>query len=73
MRPVQSSMAFVFALGFLGTVASLSAREAPINEHLKKGLSDKAASFWIYDDMVSARAQAKSSGKPLLVTVRCVP
>jgi hypothetical protein len=31
------------------------------------------AAHWIYDDYTQAVAQATASGKPLLVTFRCVP
>ena len=36
---------------------------------------DKVAGegFWIYDDLPRGIAQAKSSGKPLLVVFRCIP
>ena len=36
-------------------------------------LKDNAADFWIYDDVAKGFAEAKSSGKPLLVSFRCVP
>ena len=29
--------------------------------------------FWVYDDLEAATAKAEKTGKPLLVTFRCVP
>ena len=40
---------------------------------LRKWLKDDAADFWIYDDLKAGQAQAKKTGKPLLVSFRCVP
>ena len=28
---------------------------------------------WIYNDLSKARAEAKRSGKPLFVVIRCIP
>ena len=40
----------------------------------KKTLKDvDADEKWIYDDMPAGYAEAKKTGKPLLVVVRCVP
>ncbi len=36
-------------------------------------LKDNAADFWIYDDLEQGFSTAKTSGKPLLVSFRCVP
>ena len=36
-------------------------------------LKDNVADFWIYDDLKQGFASAKTSGKPLLVSFRCVP
>lgn len=33
----------------------------------------EAAGFWIYNDLARGMAEAKSSGRPLLVTLRCIP
>ena len=80
MRPARSLATLAFLLGFLGAAVSLGvfpgilgAREASFEDQLRKGLGDKAADFWIYDDMQAAHAQAQTTGKPLLVTVRCIP
>ena len=39
----------------------------------RRRLKDDAADFWIYDDLHAAEARAKTTGKPLLVSFRCVP
>ena len=39
----------------------------------RAGLNDPAANFWIYDDVEAGYATAKKSGKPMLVSFRCVP
>ena len=33
----------------------------------------EAAGFWIYNDLAQGFAEAKKSGKPLLVVMRCIP
>ena len=43
---------------------------SPLGESLK---DIDVAPHWIYDDLPAAIAEAKESGKPLLVVVRCVP
>ena len=40
---------------------------------LQKALNDNAASFWIYDDLEAAYKKGRETGKPLLVSFRCVP
>src|SRR5687768_8396216 len=41
---------------------------------LGKSLKDiEVAPHWIYDDFPKAVAEAKQSGKPILVVLRCVP
>ena len=41
---------------------------------LRESLKDiPVASHWIYDDLPKAIAQAKETGQPLLVVLRCVP
>lgn len=42
--------------------------------NLREMLKDTdVAAHWIYDDYTQAVARATMSGKPLLVTFRCVP
>jgi hypothetical protein len=43
---------------------------SPLGESLK---DIPVAEHWIYDDLPKAAAEAKATGKPLLVVVRCVP
>ena len=53
----------------LSVVALLAASNA-----LKTELDDPdLAPHWIYDDLPAATAQARQTGKPLLVVLRCVP
>jgi hypothetical protein len=41
---------------------------------LREALKDiPVASHWIYDDLPKAQAEAKATGKPLLIVLRCVP
>jgi hypothetical protein len=40
---------------------------------LRRALEDRAADFWFYDDLEGATELANESGKPLLVSFRCVP
>ena len=43
-------------------------------DELRDTLRDDAPKgAWIYDDLDAGLAEAKKSGKPLLVLVRCVP
>jgi serine protease Do len=53
-------------------IASPAAAEtkSPLGESLK---DIDVADHWIYDDWPTAVAQAKATGKPLLVVLRCVP
>jgi hypothetical protein len=51
-------------------IAQTFAEPSPLGESLK---DIQVASHWIYDDLPRALAEAKSSGKPLLVVLRCVP
>jgi hypothetical protein len=53
-------------------IAAAGALQAktPLGEALK---DIDVAAHWIYDDLPKAVAEAKSSGKPLLVVLRCVP
>lgn len=40
---------------------------------LRTALGDGAADFWIYDDLDRGFDVAEKTGKPLLVSFRCVP
>lgn len=56
-------------------LAPLAAQEdaADLAKAKRERLKDYAADFWIYDDVEQGYAAAKKSGRPLLVTFRCVP
>jgi hypothetical protein len=59
----------VIASAIMSSTASLFAQS-----NLQQMLKDTAvAAHWIYDDYTQAVARATASGKPLLVTFRCVP
>lgn len=63
----------------LGSVASvafvfMACTSASAQSSLGQTLKDiSVAEHWIYDDLPRAIAEAKQSGKPLLVVLRCVP
>jgi hypothetical protein len=40
---------------------------------LREKLKDNVAERWIYDDVDRGFAEAKRTGKPMLVVIRCVP
>jgi thioredoxin-related protein len=65
-------------IGLLGLVLSVMAtgvvfgqtREQKVLADRKKFEGD---TLWIYNDLPSAFAEAKKSGKPLLAVLRCIP
>ncbi|MDZ4289577.1 MAG: Trx7/PDZ domain-containing (seleno)protein [Prosthecobacter sp.] len=64
---------FLFvALGFSGVVFAdaVKDREGAVRQDRAKLEGDKR---WIYDDYARGFAEAKKTGKPLLVVLRCVP
>jgi hypothetical protein len=62
-------------LPLLLSAAVVAAADPPPRE--KKVRDDKlkveADGFWIYNDLPKAMAEAKKSGKPLIVALRCIP
>ncbi len=66
-------------LGFLVLAACVLTGPAPSQEVLDAAaakrvrLKDDAADFWIYDDLAEGNKRAAASGKPLLISFRCVP
>lgn len=53
------------------TLLGLAAGQAKDKEALRVALKDTdLAAGWIYDDLAAGFAQAKSTGKPLLVAFR---
>ena len=59
-------------LAFAAAVAGLAFLAAPQDkEKLKTGLKDAAVvGDWIYDDLNAGYAEAKKSGKPMMVVFR---
>jgi hypothetical protein len=56
-----------------GTLLTLST-SLPAQSELQQALKDvDLAPHWIYDDLPKAMAQAKATGKPVLIVLRCVP
>ena len=66
-RALSVSLAFI-----LCTAALLTAQT---REQKVRGDKTKyeASGFWIYNDLAKGFAEAKATGKPLLVTLRCLP
>lgn len=68
---LAASLATVLAVFSLATAAEFTPAE---QSELGKSVKDiPVASHWIYDDLAKAKAQAKETGKPMLVVFRCVP
>jgi hypothetical protein len=67
---VRETIAFCAAAVLLFTAGATAQDQLPLREALK---DIPLASHWIYDDLPRAQAEAKATGKPLLVVLRCVP
>jgi hypothetical protein len=53
--------------------ALLMAAQDVTKDELRDGLGDAALrGAWVYDDLEAARAEARTSGKPILALARCV-
>lgn len=48
-------------------------RQDPDGASIRKELKDEVADFWIYEDLETARRRALETGRPMLVSLRCVP
>jgi len=71
-RPLPPPVCLLL-LGGLWLVLVVSAARAGDNA-LKDALQDDLlAGDWIYEDMRAGYAKARETGKPLLVSFRCVP
>ena len=57
-------------IAVLFTLAIPAGAQPPLREQVK---DMEIAPHWIYDDLPKALAEAKQTGKPLMVVVRCVP
>ena len=69
-RGMRHGLALISALAI--TSAAFVAADG--NTKLKAFLNDdKVPDGWIYEDIDAGYAAAKKSGKPLLVSFRCVP
>jgi serine protease Do len=66
---MRASLSLMFLLLVSLTDVSF-AQKTPLGESIK---DIDVAPHWIYDDWSKAQAEAKSTGKPLLVVIRCVP
>jgi hypothetical protein len=73
-------MRFAALIGLLAVTTPLPAQAAigcgqnDEKQALRRQLRDEAADErWIYDDLDAGFAEAKKSGKPLFVVLRCVP
>src|SRR5438876_9523660 len=62
-------LALITALA-VSTSASAQTREDKVRNDRKKV---EAEGFWIYNDLPKGFAQAKKTGKPMLVILRCIP
>jgi hypothetical protein len=62
--------AVLLALGLVVGVASAQTREEKVRADRKKVEAD---GFWIYNDLPKGFAEAKRTGKPMLVVLRCIP
>jgi hypothetical protein len=67
---IRSIVLALLAIAALFAVARAEAKKTPLGEALK---DIDVADHWIYDDWPQAVAEAKSTGKPILVVLRCVP
>ncbi|HVK11861.1 MAG TPA: Trx7/PDZ domain-containing (seleno)protein [Gemmataceae bacterium] len=67
VRSLSASVALLIALA---PVAAQNPREKKVRDDRVKVEAD---GFWIYNDYPKAVAEAKKSGKPLVVALRCIP
>lgn len=58
----------------LASLALLATVQDAEKEQLRLALKDTAlVGPWIYDDLETGYAEARKSGRPLMVVIRCVP
>ena len=72
-RPFSMKQFFGVLVGLIVTCQFLSAaedRDTKVRNDRKDVLE---AGNWIYNDLAKGLAEGKTTGKPLLVTVRCIP
>ena len=68
--PVLRLLAFAWVIPCLLPAETVKDREGAVRQDRSKMESDKR---WIYNDVAKGFEEAKKSGKPLLVVLRCVP
>ena len=71
--PTLAGLCVLLAVAIPGPVAAQDAQAQDAATTKRQRLKDKAADFWIYDDIDKGYAQSAETGKPLLVSFRCVP
>jgi hypothetical protein len=69
MPMIRSILTFACCLVLVGP-AGAQEREQKVRDDRKKV---EAEGFWIYNDFARGVAEAKRSGKPLVVVLRCIP
>lgn len=60
----------VLSLCFSSLAAEAQTREEKVRDDRERVVS---TGFWIYNDLPKAFAKAKSTGKPIVVALRCIP
>ncbi len=63
----------LFLVSSILSVSALTQEAQDAARTKRERLKDHAAGFWIYDDIDAGYAKAAKTGKPLLVSFRCVP
>jgi serine protease Do len=70
---MKSSVLFLLTGALLFSAGAAQAAEDRKTKVLKDRKSVADAGEWIYNDLAQGFAEAKRTGKPLLVTLRCIP
>ncbi len=73
----RRSVLSLLGLAALAWPSAFASGQEPLgrNETITRNTqrNDQVADFWIYGDLQAGFARARETGKPLLVTYRCVP
>src|SRR5262245_28381276 len=69
-RSMPTALSVLIGIVVLFVGNSLAGEKSPLGESLK---DIDVADHWIYDDWQKAVTEAKATGKPILVVLRCVP
>jgi serine protease Do len=70
---VVSCVLPILALWQVATIRWLSAAEDRREKVLKDRTELQSMPQWIYNDLAKGFAEAKRTGKPMLVVLRCIP